>query len=335
MQTAAENPRVSGTMANQFIDWMEQTLWPRGDRRDIWMILDGARDRRVYSCLLSSYLEYSCLYAGDLPPALEVAAPHLVQLEYQDRYSRRILEYAWGNSWGVLLKCDASLAQLRRHLRHFLIARGPRNQPLVFRYYDPRVLRVYLPVCFAEELRTLFGAIECFWTDGAAPGELLEFTLDGDRLVRRTLHPEIPVSNGAPKARGALPSAPFTGRMPRRYPPLSIRQAQLTAFSRAEVEKFENWMVGHLKKFFPRQSHAAGEARLRETIQHGIRRAAAYGITTRRDVSKYIDLALVLGPDFDTGPRSRWASQILTQTAAPAAKMQALLRAAKQRLGNR
>lgn len=321
-------------MANQFIDRMEKILWPQDDRRDIWMILDGARDRRVYSSLLSSYLEYSCLYTGDLAPALEVAAPHLVQLEYQDKYTRRILEGAWGNSWGVLLKCDASLAELRRHLRHFLIAQDHQSRRLVFRYYDPRVLRVYLPTCFGDELRTLFGGIQFFWTEGQSRGEMLEFGLDGDRLARRTLGlDETPAQ--APSASRGLRAVPFVGRMPRRYTPLTIRHAQMAAFSRVEVQKFEDWMVAHVNKFFPRQAQAAGEAQLRETIQHGIQRAASYGITARPDVCKYLDLAIGWGPDFDTGRRTRWAEQILSQASSPAVKMQRLLRAAKQRLGNR
>jgi hypothetical protein len=321
-------------MTNQATGRLEEILWSKGDRRDIWMIVDGARDRRVYSSLLSSYLEYSCLYAGDLAPALEVAAPHLVQLEYEDKYTRRLLEQGWGNSWGVFLKCDASLGQLRRHLRHFLMAQDPAGKPLVFRYYDPRVLRVYLPTCFGEELRNLFGPIQCFWTEGRGPGEMLEFRFRRDNLMQRTVSvdPGRPSEPGPPASEGDYWSG---GRMPQRYTPLRIRQAQMAVFSRVEVEKFEDWMVAHLKKFFPKQSKSAGEVRVREIVRHGIKRAAAHGITAKKDVCKYIDLAILFGPDFDTDKRSRWAAQILGQRASASARMQSLLTAAKRRLGNR
>jgi hypothetical protein len=116
---------------------------------------------------------------------------------------------------------------------------------------------------------------------------------------------------------------------------LTIRQAQLAVLSQLEVEKFEDWTLAHLRKFFPKQCAALGERQLRETIRHGIRRAAHYGLTAKRDVCKYIDLMIVFGRDFDTDKRSRWASEILGSRGNPGAKMRALLSAAKIRLGKR
>lgn len=166
---------------------IERELWPRGITRDVWAILDGARDRRVYGFLLDSYLNYSCLYAGTLAPELEVAAPYLVQLEHEDKYTRQLLELAWGNSWGVLLKCDIRMERLRRHLRTFLRVHDQRGRRLVFRYYDPRVLRVYLPTCVAGELTAVFGPIDRFWTEAPSGGSLLEFRFDRSRLIQNEI----------------------------------------------------------------------------------------------------------------------------------------------------
>lgn len=163
---------------------IESVLWPKGPRRDVWAILDGARDRRIFSFLLNSYLNYSCLYSGTLAPELEIAAPYLVQLEYEDRFSRDLIEQSWGNSWGVFLRCDAGLQKLRRHLRGFLIVQDPRGRRMLFRYYDPRVLRVYLPTCNAEELRKIYGPISTCWTEDEQAQALLEFRFDGRKLER-------------------------------------------------------------------------------------------------------------------------------------------------------
>lgn len=162
-------------MAFPYLASIEEMLWPRGFTRDVWMIVDAARDPRIYPMLVASYMEYSCLYSGTLAPAVERAAPFLVQLEFENSYTRRLLERAWGNSWGIILKCDSSLSTLRRHLRQFLMVRDPRGQQLLFRYYDPRVLRVYLPTCNREELRQVFGPVECFYVEDRNPGELWEF----------------------------------------------------------------------------------------------------------------------------------------------------------------
>jgi hypothetical protein len=174
-------------MANLYVSNIKERLWPRGGGRDVWMIVDAARDRRIFGMLLDSYLRYSCLYHGDLAPELELAAPYLVQLEYDDKYSQQLIERAWGHSWGVFLKCGSSDASLRRHLRKLLSVRGPKGEILLFRYYDPRVLRVYLPTCRPEELETVFGPIDRFWLEDESPETMVEFRVDRGRLLRNEL----------------------------------------------------------------------------------------------------------------------------------------------------
>ena len=169
-------------MANPFISHMEELLWPKGFTRDMWMIVDGARDQRVYSSLVGSYMNYSCLYAGDLPPALERAAPYLVQLEFEDRYTRKLIDEAWGNSWGVFLRCNETMDRLRRHLRQFLRVQDWRGRFMLFRYYDPRVLRVYLPTCNNEEMRTVFGPIKSFYMEDENAETILACSRDAGRV---------------------------------------------------------------------------------------------------------------------------------------------------------
>ena len=295
------------------------------------MIVDSARDPRIFSLLLGSYLEYSCLYSGTLPVSLETAAPYLVHLEYDDRRTRRFLEQAWGNSWGIFLKCDTRLHTLRRHLRGFLTVRGPSGGKLLFRYYDPRVLRVYLPSCSSEDLRTVFGPIERIWTESEPAGKIVEFGFDGAKLVSN----EFPI--GAPATRPAFPIEARNVPAPERHISgmLGIRREQFAAFSQAEVRKFEDWMSAHLTKFFPRECRSLGESKLLETVRHGIQRASSYGLTAKRDVCKYIDVMIVLGQDFDKDKRHSWVGEILGRRADPSAKMQALISATKLRLGNR
>jgi len=113
---------------------------------------------------------------------------------------------------------------------------------------------------------------------------------------------------------------------------LTIRRAQLAAFSRADAARFEQWMLDHLRKFFAKQCEAAGEPDLRETIRYGIERAAAHGFHSKRDICKYIDLMVVLGRDFDADEQYPWAGTILTELKNPETKMEALHAAAKSHL---
>jgi hypothetical protein len=102
---------------------------------------------------------------------------------------------------------------------------------------------------------------------------------------------------------------------------LTIRQAQFDVFSKQEVDKFEKWMLAHLKKFFPAQCSSAGDACLRDLIQYGMKRAADHKFSARRDVCKYIDLMLVFGRDFDTDRRLPWAAETLRKSRDPEGKM--------------
>jgi hypothetical protein len=164
-------------MTDEWLHRIEKILWPRGERRDVWMILDAARGSRVFSMLLECRLDYVCLYRGPLHPEIELAAPYLVQLDYEYRHTRRLLKEAWGRSWGVFLRSDTRIERLRRHLRTLLLVRDSTGRQLLFRYYDPRVLRVYLPTCTPMELETVYGPIQRFWAENKTSDSLLEFEL--------------------------------------------------------------------------------------------------------------------------------------------------------------
>jgi hypothetical protein len=162
-------------------------FWPGEEERPVWGVFDGARNVNVYSTLLNSYMEQACLYAGDLAFEVERNAPHLVKLEAGDRSAKDLLRQAWGNSWGIFAQCREPLATLRTHFRRLLLVQDWSGRKLLFRYYDPRVFRAYLPTCNAEELKTVFGPVQTFWMEARNPDELLQFCLRQGRLITETL----------------------------------------------------------------------------------------------------------------------------------------------------
>jgi hypothetical protein len=113
---------------------------------------------------------------------------------------------------------------------------------------------------------------------------------------------------------------------------LTIRKEQLTVFGPLGKKAFEDRMLAHLKKVFPEQTEPLDGLKLRETIQYGTQRAAAYRITSERDVCKYIDLMILYGRDFDKDPHLPWAQSTLQNQAikAPSAKVERLFQAAKR-----
>lgn len=164
-------------------DKLRSWLWPKGPRMDVWAVLDGARDEQIWWMVEKSSLLHSCLYAGSLSSQLERSAPYLVQLECDEPQTIRLLNRAWGGSWGILLRTGMSMHKLRDHLRRLLLVRGPGGKQLVFRYYDPRVMRVFLPSCSPSQLKEIFGSIERIMTEDPETSRLMEFRLDGTGIA--------------------------------------------------------------------------------------------------------------------------------------------------------
>jgi hypothetical protein len=118
---------------------------------------------------------------------------------------------------------------------------------------------------------------------------------------------------------------------------LTIRKEQLAVFGPLGKNAFEDRMIAHVKKVFPEQSETLGETKLRASIQYGTQRAAAYRITSERDVCKYIDLMILYGRDFDKDPNNPWAQSVLQNQAIrnPSSKIERLYKAAKKQENQR
>lgn len=113
---------------------------------------------------------------------------------------------------------------------------------------------------------------------------------------------------------------------------MMIRKEQMSAFAEAAATDFENRMVVHLNKCFPAECETLQEPGVREIIRCGINRSAHYGVTTERDVCKYIDLMMVFGRNFDTRADLPWASRILNDRVLknPTARIERLFTVAKE-----
>lgn len=132
----------------------------RGPRT--YALVDAARDERIYPALVRADCDWLCLYRGDAATRMAEVAPYLVQLEPLSLFTAYLLDEGWGNSWGVFLNAALPLERIQAHFRRFILAHLPNGRTAYFRFYDPRVLRVYLPSCTDEERQTFFGPVERF-----------------------------------------------------------------------------------------------------------------------------------------------------------------------------
>ncbi len=157
---------------------LRKVLWK--NTAHVYAILDGARDRRIEPWLNNASCESECLYAGKLVYALKRAAPHLARINPEDSFfSEKLVAHGWSQSWGIYALAKTSdIGVIKRHCRRIAKAKGPAGQKLVFRYYDPRVLRDFLPTCSPEQLAQIFGPIERFVMEGPGGRECYIFYFD-------------------------------------------------------------------------------------------------------------------------------------------------------------
>jgi hypothetical protein len=148
----------------------------------LYMLADGARDERVVAELDASGLPVRCLFDGELHPTLAAAAPYIVALDPDESATLGLLARAWGNAWGLFVTASLPIEPLRRHFRRFLRVADEDGRQLLFRYYDPRVLRVYLPTCTVTELEFVFGPVAGFVVEDD-DGRALRFSRAAGELV--------------------------------------------------------------------------------------------------------------------------------------------------------
>ncbi len=149
----------------------------------VYAILDGASVPGLREKLYAYEPQHECLYRGELEPDMAEVAPYLVLLDRKSAFTAWVLTQGWGKHWGIFAVSRASLPDLRKHFRRFLTVHDAGGRPLLFRYYDPRVLRVYLPTCNAEELQAMFGPVLCYILEAENPQELLRLQFDSGKLL--------------------------------------------------------------------------------------------------------------------------------------------------------
>jgi hypothetical protein len=140
----------------------------------LFAVLDAARDEQVLELLRSSGEEFQSLYEGAPAEELETAAPYLVRLPSGSKLLQALATQGWGRSWGVFLTSPQPFKDVRKHLRRFLKVESE-GEEYLFRFYDPRVLRVFLPVCDAQETSQFFGPVERFLMEAKDPALLIGY----------------------------------------------------------------------------------------------------------------------------------------------------------------
>lgn len=153
--------------------------------RRLFAVLDAARGDEVVRALQTSVDEVDCLFDDGRRETRADGAPYAVRFRPESHLLDRLFAAGHGRSWGIFAAFGGSLAELCAHLRRFLmVTRAEDEQPLYFRFYDPRVLRAFLPVATPRQVSLFFGDIQRLYAETEPPGRLARFERSGGAVSR-------------------------------------------------------------------------------------------------------------------------------------------------------
>ncbi len=168
------------------IESVGQQLFAEQDG-NVFAVLDGASVAGLLDKLYALSPNFCCLFRGELQPDMAEVAPYLVQLDPGSEFTNWVIGQGWGNHWGIFASSEADFRRMRTHFRTFLIVYDETGRPLRFRYYDPRVLRTYLPTCTTEELTTMFGPVASYIAEDVTSDAILRFQIQSGSLKQKQI----------------------------------------------------------------------------------------------------------------------------------------------------
>jgi hypothetical protein len=168
-----------------------------------YLVFDSALFPSEWNKFRQSYQNFLCLFWGQEEGYLGPVAPFLLEFDWNSEFKLPLTKGNWGNSNIILINSKIELLALHRHLRKFLLVKTEDGEQLYFRFYDPRVLRIFLPTCDTAQLKEFFGPVEQFICEDEDPAFGLVFSLLGGQLITQRL----PVQEIFPEVAGNSESA--------------------------------------------------------------------------------------------------------------------------------
>lgn len=152
-----------------------------------YAVLDGASIPNLPNLLFEMGPRHSCLYRGELSDEMIHVAPYMVLLERDSDFCNWLFSECWGKHWGVFAQSPLSPGGMRRHLRSILTVDDDAGNPMLFRYYDPRVIVPFLVTCSIDELNLIFGEIKYFFAESFDKSEICRMHVANGALVETRL----------------------------------------------------------------------------------------------------------------------------------------------------
>lgn len=156
-------------------------------RTRTYCILDGAAvpdlPRKLYEFDPPNFP----LIRGELTPDMVHVVPYVALMIPNEKFTSWVLENAFGKNWGIIVQSRFSIYEMRRHFRSLIQVVDEDGKAMLFRFFDPRVIRKFLPTCDAEQLKAFFGNTEAYYAEAEEGDVLLSYTNSDGELTTREI----------------------------------------------------------------------------------------------------------------------------------------------------
>lgn len=155
-----------------------------------YLILDAARMQSAIGKAKQLQGNFYSLFSAETEEKLADVAPYIFAYHPNSDFADWFMEEGWGKGWGIMVRSGCTVDELRAHCRKFLIKENEIGQEMYFRYYDPRVLSIFLPNCSTDQLKDFFGPIDYIMIEDIDPNYAQLIWLENYKLYMKAIGKE-------------------------------------------------------------------------------------------------------------------------------------------------
>ncbi len=146
-------------------------LLEKAEKEDcnLYGIVDSAKNEEVFRYLITGDIKYKSLFEDTMDVQSYGVSGFLVECKKESPLFKWMTTEAWGDSCSIFFTSEESFDELFSHFQKFNRVFLEDDDVVLFRYYDPRVLRTYLPTCTRDEIDTFFGEVVIFFAESDDP----------------------------------------------------------------------------------------------------------------------------------------------------------------------
>lgn len=243
----------------------------KGNDRQLFALLDGARIKGLGVLLRELNVEHSCLYLGQAEQTLWHVAPYLTRLPLRSDLIPWLLIDREAAECAVFVLANTPLMQLRTHFRRYLTVRDAKGETRFFRFYDPRVLQPFLETCSPEEKSRFFGPARAMFT------------------FRERAPVRLPLFRGWMAPKDAVTAPP-----PDAHEPFALRPEHEERFAQEAAKRYEQRCMAYLRARHNGRLAQKDDDGVRALVKLAMKAGPRLGLGTGRDVTTLAEL-LTLG----------------------------------------